>query len=105
MPFLHAHAGVLRTPVGKPLHLHLSLPADASGGAPAFRSDEGRVVTAAPEYRRDNALLPVDLLPAIVASAPPALIDPARSPILASAAPDFRSFSQHRPSARAPPVV
>lgn len=104
-PFLHAHAGVLRTPIGKPLHLHFSLPAGASAGIPAFESDEGRVVTAAPEFRRDNALLPVDLPLLIAETSPAALIEPVRAPILVATAPGYPSVSIHRQSARAPPAA
>jgi len=105
VPFLHAHAGVPQAFAGKPLHLHLSLPPAAATDDPVIDSDDGRVVSAAPEYRRDNALLPVDLPLAIAGSSPAALIEPARAPILVLAMPAYRSLSLHRHLARAPPVV
>lgn len=105
VPFLHAHAGVPQVFAGKPLHLHLSLPAAGSNGVPAIGDDEGRVITAAPEYRRDNALLPIDLPLAITGSSLAALIEPGRAPILVLTTPAYRFLSVHRHLARAPPAV
>jgi len=54
-PFLHAHAGTVLPPAGAPLHLHLS-DVIAIAGDRRWSHDEGRVVLAPPEVRRDASL-------------------------------------------------
>lgn len=101
-PFLHAHAGTTAPSGGVPLHLHLGASSAIVAGA-QWQVDDGKVVTAPPEVRRDSALVVADL-PCAAADPRIAVVDDGAYAPARRASTEAITASPLAPSARAPPA-
>jgi len=102
-PFLHAHAGTPAPSAGAPLHVHLGVPSAIDAGA-QWQVDDGKVVTAPPEVRRDGALVVADL-PCVAPDPRIAVVDDGAYEPARGASTEAITASPLAPSARAPPAA